>query len=45
MQETQGRLVACNLRPQVEDMLDASGIDIVVPVYETRAEAFAALAA
>jgi anti-anti-sigma factor len=45
MQETQGRLAACNLQPQVEEMFDVSGIDVLVPVYQTRDEAFAALAA
>jgi anti-anti-sigma factor len=44
MQRAGGRLVACTLQPQVAEMFAASGFHAIIPVYNDRDEAIAALA-
>jgi len=43
MQKAGGRLILCNLQPQVREMVDASGLEDFVPVYEGQSDAFLAL--
>jgi anti-anti-sigma factor len=43
MQAAEGRLVLCGLQPQVEEMLEVSGFDAIIPVYKNRGEAIVAL--
>lgn len=45
IQAVKGRLAACNLQPQVRDAFDASGLDFVIPVYDTQFDAKHALVA
>lgn len=44
MQDAEGRLVVCDLQPQVEEMFEACGFNAFIPVYGDQSDAVAALA-
>jgi len=44
MRQADGRLIVCDLQPQVARMFAASGIDAMIPVYAYQSEAIASLA-
>ncbi len=44
MQKREGRLVVCDLQPQVEEMFAATGLHSFIPVHPDRDDALLALA-
>jgi stage II sporulation protein AA (anti-sigma F factor antagonist) len=45
MQAVRGKIAVCNLQPQVREVFDFCGLESLIPVYDTMAEARNAAAA
>jgi anti-anti-sigma factor len=43
MRAVEGRFAVCGLQPQVKAMLEACGYDSIIPIYDSRNEAIAAV--